>query len=62
MTNYEKFFGTPKKAAKAINDFRLVKPMKNGARNAFYGWVRTNCDHLDDGMPLMLMWLQEECE
>lgn len=62
MTNYEKYFGSPERAAKSINDFTGFKRMKNGARNAYESWVYTNFDCLKDGMPLMLMWLQEECE
>lgn len=62
MNNYEKYFGTPEKAAKAINDFRGEKPMKNGARTAFQDWVRANLGRLDNNTPLVLTWLQEECE
>lgn len=36
--------------------------MKKGAHNAFSNWVHVNFDRLEDGMPLMLMWLQDEYE
>ena len=62
VNNYEKYFGTPERAAKSINDFRGEKPMKNGARTAFQDWVRANLDRLDSNTPLVLMWLQGESE
>lgn len=60
MTNYEKYFGSPEKAAKAVDDFRGYKTTKSGAQNAYCRWVSANLDRLHDGMPTMLMWLQDE--
>lgn len=62
MTNYEKYFGTPEKAAESLESFMSRDVLQPGAWRSYGDWINKNYDKLEDGMPLLLMWLQDECD
>lgn len=62
MINYEKYFGTEKRAARSLKDFVERDIIKNGPYASYSDWINKNYDKLEDGMPLLLMWLQDECD
>ena len=63
QTNYEKYFGTPEKAAESIDEFRMAIPWtKSGAMKSFHDWLAIHLFDVDDDASLMLAWLESEAK
>lgn len=68
MTNYEKYFGTPEKAAKTIQTARRVDGVKRcDFEPRYFDWLavvfaQTPIDRMSNNEQLMCMFLQEECD
>lgn len=65
MTNYEKYFGTPEKAAESLESFMSCDVFHPGAWRSYGEYVIKNYDcrsDEDECKPWLFMWLQDEAD
>lgn len=67
MTNYEKYFGTPVRAAKIIHGIRHIWPKNMDFEKAWLDWYgkkarQTSIEDMPSPTECMAEWLHEECD